>query len=243
MTIPKVLIGCPTYESYSYCVKEYLDAVRALTYPKYDLLLVDNSETEVFAEEIRKKGVRVIHIPWNEDVKKRIEISRNIIREEVLKGEYDYFLSLEQDVIPPKNIIEKLMGRNADVAAGIYYYPAKVNIRNKRNEIIKTKEVMIPLVARPHPENQELMLPCSDVEVEGEKVFTIRGCGLGCVLIARKVLEKITFRFVGRDDAQNFSNDCWENKYTMVADTSVKCMHLLKNKPVWVKNLLKQDKS
>ena len=84
------------------------------------------------------------------------------------------------------------------------------------------------------------MQPCTVEEVEGDKVFKIRGCGLGGVLIKRQVLEKIAFRFEGRDDAQNFSNDCWENGFSMVADTSVKCKHLLKNKPLWVTKLLQQ---
>ncbi len=236
----RVLVGCPTYESYRYCIKEYLEAVKALTYKQFDLLLVDNSPTETFANELREKGINIKHIPWNDDVAMRIEISRNVLREEALKGKYDYFLSLEQDVIPPPDIIERLMSHQKDVVAGIYFYPAKVNIHDKQQNKTVTKEVLIPLVAKPHPNNKELMRPCSVDEVEGDQVFTIRGCGLGCVLIARNVLEKIKFRFEHRDDAQNFSNECWKEGFTMVADTSVKCIHMLKNKPFTVTKLLRE---
>lgn len=243
MSQPKVLIGCPTYESYEYCIQDYLAAVKALTYKNYDLLFVDNSKTDSFAKKLQALGANVKRIPWHEDVKKRIEISRNMLREEVLENNYDYFFSLEQDVIPPQNTIEQLLKHEKDVVAGVYFYPFTTQIIDQKKKIKVVRDMLIPMVSKPHPANSNLMHPCTLQEVEGDHVFQIRGCGLGCVLIARKVLEKIAFRFQDRDDAQNFSNDCWEQGFKMYADTGVKCMHRIKNKPLWVKDLLNPKKA
>ena len=87
----RVLIGCPTYESYRYCLQEYVDAVKNLSYTERDLVLVDNSKTDGFANEVRALGVTVERIEWDEDVARRIEKSRNRLREILLEKKYDYF--------------------------------------------------------------------------------------------------------------------------------------------------------
>ena len=42
MNEKKVLIGCPVYFKYKYCVDQYIEAIKKLNYKNYDLLLVDN---------------------------------------------------------------------------------------------------------------------------------------------------------------------------------------------------------
>ena len=41
---PKVLVGCPTYDGKGYCLKEYVEAVRAIDYDNFDFIMVDNSD-------------------------------------------------------------------------------------------------------------------------------------------------------------------------------------------------------
>ena len=41
----KVLIGTPHSDKKNYCIEDYIARVKSLTYPYYDVLIVDNSET------------------------------------------------------------------------------------------------------------------------------------------------------------------------------------------------------
>ena len=47
MRLPKILICSPTYDGKNYCLKEWMDNVKNLNYPKshYDIYLADNSRT------------------------------------------------------------------------------------------------------------------------------------------------------------------------------------------------------
>jgi len=96
----RVLVGCPTSEHKEYCLKEYANLLRSLTYDNFDVLLVDNSKDDRYYNKIKSLGIPVIKDKYLEGAKNRIVHSRNILRERVLNGGYDYFFSLEQDVIP-----------------------------------------------------------------------------------------------------------------------------------------------
>ena len=118
---PKVLVGCPTSNYKEYCLKEYAEAVKSLTYPNYNILLIDNSKDDIYLKKINGIGLPAKKGPWFEGALKRIITSRNILREEILEKGYDYLLSLEQDVISPKDIIERLLRHKKQVISAIYF--------------------------------------------------------------------------------------------------------------------------
>lgn len=233
-TTPKILIGAPTAAPYSYCLEEYINAVKSLTYKNCKLVLVDNSEKEAYDKEIEKHGVKAIKYPkYIEDSRERLAASRNILRDIVLNENYDYFLSLEQDVIPPKDIIEKLLSHKKDVITGIYYKPMIIHLSHK-GKVIKSVKKIMPLLCGFVPGIEGTIRFYTLDEVQEPGMFKVRSAGLGCMLIHRKVLEKIKFRTTKdtncHDDAW-FSNDVFEKKFDMFVDTSVKCKHLLNKKP------------
>ena len=39
----KILVGCPTFKGYSYCIEDYLEGVKNLSLCDH-LILIDNSE-------------------------------------------------------------------------------------------------------------------------------------------------------------------------------------------------------
>ena len=186
MNDPKILVGCPTYEGYNYCIDEYLNRIKELLYTNFDLVLVDNSKSDNFYNELKLKKINVVKGKYFDDVKRRISESRNMLRDKFLEGNYDYFLSLEQDVIPPKDIINKLIRDSKDVVSGIYfkYYP--INIIGKDNKIVKRGKTALPLIFKFTNEKNKMEI-CKLEDVEGEKIMKIRACGLGCVLINRAV--------------------------------------------------------
>ena len=93
----------------------------------------------------------------------------------------------------------------------------------------------MPLLAR-GTKDPEKMHYFTAEEVEEPQLSPIRYCGLGCVLIHKDVLQKISFRTDPNSsgkafDDVSFCNDVLAAGYPLYADTSVKCTHRLSEKP------------
>ena len=117
---PKVLVGTPVIDTLGKHVERYLDVVRSLSYKKYDLVLVDNSEGDAYSKRLEQMGVNVLRSPYLPNVHERLPAARNVLRQYALENNYDYFLCLEQDTIPPKDVIERLMRHKKVAVVGVY---------------------------------------------------------------------------------------------------------------------------
>lgn len=110
--VPKVLVTCPTYDGKEYCWQKWIDMAKSLTYPNYDILVVDNSKTEDFYNKY-KDQIPMIHLTFGPDEKDdgmyRVCRSMAEVQRHFLKGGYDYWMNIEADNIPPPNVIEELM--------------------------------------------------------------------------------------------------------------------------------------
>ncbi|MBI2105459.1 hypothetical protein HYT56_01315 [Candidatus Woesearchaeota archaeon] len=219
----KILVGCPTSDYHEYALQEYAEAVKKLTYKNYDLLLVDNSKEDSYIKKLKSLGLPVMKGPWHEESRERIINSRNILRQKFLDGNYDYFLSLEQDVIPPKDIIERLLQHKKRVVTGIYF-----NYINTK----KGTELAPVVWSKINMETEERYFISPSELNKGLKRIAMSG--LGCILIHKSVLEKMKFRYEKQypsfDDIF-FGLDCRENKINIYADTNIICKHLIKNRP------------
>ena len=228
----KILVSCPTADPYRYCTQEWIDTVKSLSYKNIDILLVDNSSSKDYFNEFSKQ-VPMIKTDRIENLRELIARDRNLIREKVLKENYDYFLSLEIDVIPPKDIIEKLLSHKKEIISGVYYKDYDVNI-TKAGKLVKKAKTILPVLWKSVDEENVTQL--TSKEVEDSKLIEVAISGLGCLLIHRSVLEKIKFRVNLKEstacDDVWFCHDAIKQGFKIYADTSVKCRHLLKDKKV-----------
>jgi GT2 family glycosyltransferase len=218
--LPKVLVGCPTSSHKEYCLKQYVKAVRSLTYSNYDILLVDNTKDDYYINKIKELKIPVIKGPYFENARDRIVSSRNILRREVLNKNYDYLLSLEQDIIPPPDIIQRLLTHGKKIISGVYFsYQTNNNIT-----------LLVPLLwKRVAKDEVRFML---EEEIIEPQLIEVGACGLGCILISKDILKKVKFRFNKKDkgfDDMWFCYDSFKKSFRIFADTSVKCKHLIKN--------------
>ena len=219
----KILVGCPTSNYHEYALKEYAEAVKSFTYPDYDILLVDNSKEDSYFKKLKSLNLPTVKGPWHEEARERIIPSRNILRQKVIEGNYDYFLSLEQDVIPPKDIIERLLQYKKRVITGIYF-----NYINTKNGV----ELAPVAWSKINMEREErYFIKPSNLN---KGLMKIAMSGVGCILIHKSVLEKIKFRYEKKypsfDDIF-FGLDCRKNNISIYADTNLICKHLIKNRP------------
>ena len=222
---PRVLVGCPTSFHKEYALQQYVEAIKKLTYKNHDVLLVDNSQSNDYLNKINTHGLPVIKGPYFESARDRIVASRNILRQKVIDGNYDFFLSLEQDVIPPSDILERLIQHNKKIITAVYF----------ANNVIpgKTLSKLIPLVYILEDEKTLSMRPLNDDELwKSQKLMKVVSAGLGCVLIHRSVFKKVKFRYdLNSFDDRWFFIDLYNEKIQAYADTSIKCKHLIYNRP------------
>ena len=179
---PKILVGCPTYDGKGYCLNTYLQACKSLTYQNKQFLFVDNSKEDEYQKRIVEKEFETLRVlPMSETTTRQIVANcRNLIRKKALDEEFEYFLSLEQDVIPPQNIIEQLLKHSKKIVAGVYYTIYRFEGQQKMRPLM-WKEV-----------NNARMAFMTEESKSG-KLLEVRATGLGCMLIHREVLEKLKF--------------------------------------------------
>jgi hypothetical protein len=147
------------------------------------------------------------------------------IREIVLAGDYDALLTVEHDMVPPPDALEKLWALNVPVAYGVYLlrHGTKVLSAWEYNGD-RTLGESLSL----HPRR----LP----DVKAGEPMRVSGVGFGCTLIRREVLERFPFHD-GGDEGQSpdvpFSKDCLSHNMEQWAHFGVLCGHKESGQILW----------
>jgi GT2 family glycosyltransferase len=246
MDNPKVLVGCPTYQGFGYCLDKFLESVNGLTYPNYDMVLVDNSEGDEYYNLLKQKGADVIKAPRLKAMFETVAYSRNMIIDFALKNGYDYLLNLDQDVIPPKNIIEELLSCKKDIVSGIYFGLFKTSSGFKKlpvayAPITKEEFEKMQKISR-FPEfiksNLDVKRNLTENEANSGKLLEVRIPSNGCMLIKRNVLENKEIRYGMIDtsgkpgktgDEILFCEKAAENGFKLYVYTKIRCLHIQPN--------------
>jgi len=213
----RILIGCPTSDYKEYSLKEYLEGIKNLTYKNFDLVLVDNSKNDYYFNKLKSSGINVIKGKYFESAKDRVIDSRNILREYCLKNDYDYLLSLEQDVVPPKDVIERLLKHDKEITGALYFYLGDDN------------KTLLPMIWIHYEGEYAKRLMFN--EIPEDKLIEVITCGLGCILIKKEVLGKIKFRYVKDEEPWDdlwFCEDAREKGFKVYVDTGVRCKHYVR---------------
>lgn len=216
----RILIGCPTSYHKKYCLNEYVEGIKKLNKINIytDILIVDNSERDDYLNEIKKSGLPAIKGPYFSGAKDRIVSSRNILRKKVIEGNYDYFLSLEQDVVPDPDVLQKLLACGKKIVSAVV-----TGMQNVNGNVIPAP--MLYMQSKLNPETIWFLEPA---EIDKPQLIEVHDCALGCVLIHRDVLEKIEFRYIGGFDDMIFCKDSREKGYPIYCNTTARTTHLQK---------------
>ena len=102
---PRVMLGSAINEHKGYILDKWVDRLKELTYPKLEMLLVDNTRSDRYLDRARDltlgMPLRIVKDVWCSDFRGRMVTTHNKLREEFLKSKADYLFILDQDVIPP----------------------------------------------------------------------------------------------------------------------------------------------
>jgi hypothetical protein len=154
-------------------------------------------------------------------------------RAQALNGGYSHLFCVEADMIIPPDALAKLALLDTDVAYGLYCWRHGQALGMWSAYPILTQRKGYSL-----SHNKDAARDCWG------QLAKVAGVGLGCTLIARRVLEAITFHHALGDANRPIpvhcdwclSEDCQRLGFTQVMDLSVVCGHILDTSPrtvVW----------
>jgi hypothetical protein len=205
---PKILIVTPTADHKDYCLPQWSKSIAELTYPRLDILIIDNSKDKNHVKEFEKyefrKNTFITHIERTEkhkDIRYLMcecnEIGRNI----AIKSDYDFILSIESDVFAPrKDAVEILLSHRKEIVGFDYF--------------IGQYEYSVPVVSN-HVNPQQMLENTvqytyqSGLEVHDGTLKRVHSLGLGFVLIARSVFTEVPFTINDKEwviDTDNFAH-------------------------------------
>lgn len=220
---PKILIASPTYDHEAYCLDRFVKGLKRLTYKNADILIVDNSKGNKYFDlwktvKIPGRKITVLKDEHTDTRLSRIITSRNIIRQYALDNNHDYLFSIDSDMTTPKDAIEQLIRTDADIASGVYLC----------NQKIGDEHHVQPAIFRPNDDGS--VITVTTKEVMPNKLMAVAVCGLGCILVRKKVLEDVEFRSfyeskTGGEDVA-FCVDARKKGHKIIANTAVKCAHM-----------------
>jgi cellulose synthase/poly-beta-1,6-N-acetylglucosamine synthase-like glycosyltransferase len=187
MAIPKILIAAPQHDSKKYCWDDWIKNVYSFNYPNVDVLLVDNSDTADFFEEMKSHPVYLhrIDVQGKTTLEKMTE-SHEFIRQSAIDNKYDYLLHLETDVFPSQDVIERLLFHNKQIISVPY-------------NILSGAERELCIVYAEHDsilDSLVLYRKPIDLTILGNGVQQVFNAGIGCTLFKTSILNKFKFRFV-----------------------------------------------
>jgi hypothetical protein len=227
MSNPRVLVATTTYSGKHYAFKKWWKGVQDFTYPVSEFLIVDNTDDEgQYARKLRRitnNKLKVIHAPRLEDSRDTLSYSQNVIRDYAVRNDYDFWMSVESDVVPPPTTIESLLRWNKPVVGGIY----EIGFENKIGRywcIFITDQKGNGMNGTRILQKEE-----SAQMVDNPGLYKVHGMGIGCTLIRRDIFERFPFwtdkRFTNKHSDVYFYMDLWNNQVPVYIDTTITCEH------------------
>lgn len=142
-----------------------------------------------------------------------LDYARNVIRKTFLEEQHDFLLTIDADVVPPESVIS-LADLDLDVVAPVCY--------------VMKEEGIIPMALKRVEEGWQ---PYS--ELKSNQIIGVDCAGAGCLMIARRVLEREPlFRFeyddngmLKVDEAFSWSDRVKKAGFDIFVYTNMVCKH------------------
>lgn len=236
MDFKKVLVSCPTAAAKNYCFQDWIENVLNFTYPNFDIRLYDNTDDNGENATNLNKLVKYLHgniggkfLAENSLVKHNLKsksviakmcVSHNDCREYALSNGYDFMLHLESDVFPPVDVIERLIFHQKNVIGGLYYTDEGIY---RMPMVMERLELSSKSITSFHSGYYG-----GEIRLFDGGIHEVAQIGLGCVLISRKAMLRLPFRYeIERNNHPDtyFSEDCDMQNIPIHVDTSIVCRH------------------
>lgn len=224
MRLPKVLVFSPTYEGKEYCRKEFVENVNKFNYPNFDFLMIDNSSTPDYYELLKSEGVPIARVERGANSRIALANAQNYARKKAIDENYDYVLSLESDLFPPEDIIQRFIFHNKQVVGGLYMIGGTAPKIPTHPCVFVTKQMEHAVSGTRLVTKEEH----EKMKAQGG-LHKVHGMGVGCTLISTGVLKDYVFwtdnRFDNKHSDVYFYMDLWNNKVPVYIDYDSEIVH------------------
>ena len=223
MGLPEVLIFTITYAGKDYVLDKFLENVKGFTYPNTRHIFIDNSnDGGAYHKKLLSMGLEAYHTERGNNSREALARSQNFARKIALDEGYEFILSLESDVLPPKDVIQGLMKHGLPIVSARYDIGDKAKgIRLPCITVLKYNEDIRAYGTRTLYAEE---LP--DYINKGLK--QVSSSGVGCTLMTRDILAHKPFYYIpelkGHSDIF-FYNELFRAKIPIYVDTDIYCEH------------------
>lgn len=168
-----------------------------------------------------------------------VATARNRIAQRSIDVGADYVLSVDNDVVLPKNALTLLLEDAKEVNLGYYAHRNADNQYNGQTCLCKLKDANGNQYYHYPLESEYTAKELKTLADAGEKKIVIHGGGMGCALIRTDVFRKATYPWydwVNYGDANRgmlsedlyFCEVCRNSGFEIYADVRVRCGHLFR---------------
>lgn len=228
---PRVLVCAPQHSSKMYAFEKWWNRVKELTYDNFEVFLADNSETDENSKYFESLGIKSTWIkPLKEGLIATMAKSHQACAEYALQNGFDFILHLETDIVPPRDVIERLLAWKKDVIGGCY----DIFFGSSRKAMIQQAESYDRTVRAFTP--AQFVEETEPLYFDGN-IHRVYHVGLGCVLIHRGILSRIKFRYEKGANVHPdtvFCTDCFQMQIPIYIDSNVQCEHY---NQTWLSNI------
>jgi len=217
---PRVLVFTITYSGKDYVYDMWKESAKKINYPNYDHLIVDNTDDDGTYASKLEKDFWTIKTERGNNSREALARSQEVARRIAVEKGYDYFLSLESDILVTPTIIQDLIGNAKEYVGALYF--------------IGDKDNRIPCITVPQKHEKtgligSRLIDKSETSKYYRKgLFNVNNCGLGCTLVRREVFEKIQFTYYPNLRTHSdafFANDAWNAGFRVYVDTDIVLEH------------------
>lgn len=207
----KVLVG----SSFSYAKRNsaipFFKSLKQLSYQNKKVVVLDYSPDESFLNIAKVKGIEMQKVEQLETETETLAGNRNKLAKLVLEGGFDYFLSLEQELVVQPDLIQALLQHKKAVCSSLYFKPYLTKRQQSNDMMLNQMPSIFKLEGK---ETVAFKFP----EIFPARLIKAGGCFLGAALIQDEVLRKV--KFSPEEEALQFALDCKKNNFQIFADSS-----------------------
>ncbi len=145
----------------------------------------------------------------------RCAYNRAALREYFLRGEWDYLYWHDCDMLPPTDIVPRLLELNTPVSAGLYV-------------VRGSTEPIFPILNRGRRRRDNGQTHDMQLRIDERGLMNVAGYGMGCMLVSRKAIEMTPFRGPMAFDGSMSEDFAWcvDSGTGVVVDSNIPVWHV-----------------
>lgn len=222
------MIASPFYEQKGYCAIDYFVNIAKMVHPNKQYFFVDTSKTKDFMVSLKDylsdEGLNfpMEHIPYTDTTRKRQMIAYNLILKRFLESDCTHLFVVESDVFPHKYTLQLLLEHNKPVVSATYW----LGLEGQQKMLCWTNQAFNCVTKRGEKKSTFSSNFEKPEHVDGKLRSVKGGCGFGCCLIKREVIEKLPKMRIGALHADTyFHEDLQFMGIPRYIDTRIVCEH------------------